>query len=168
MTKSRTLTLFLASSLALTNFVQTSYAHDEQSPTDLWVESLEKKVQRHMGYPIRATNAREEGVVLLRVQLNDAGQVASSQILQSSGSEVLDQAGLKLAHKLKNLPTPPSVAGEQINAFHLQLNYTLTPPGRRLSPRDEYLRKYSKAKQANSGIDNSTNDKVAIIFERNK
>jgi TonB family protein len=116
-----------------------------------------------MGYPIRATNARQEGVVLLRVQLDNSGQVASSQILQSSGSEVLDQAGLKLTHKLKNLPNPPSIAGEQISAFRLQLNYTLTPPGRHLSPRDEYLRKYSNAKQSKNN--NSLTKKVAISFE---
>ena len=44
-------------------------------------------------YPVEAKRRREQGTVVLRVELDEAGRVAEVTVLKPSGSRALDEAG---------------------------------------------------------------------------
>lgn len=45
-------------------------------------------------YPVSSRRANEQGRVVLRVELDEAGRIASAQVAESSGHKRLDEAGL--------------------------------------------------------------------------
>jgi protein TonB len=55
-------------------------------------------------YPVIAKRAREQGKVLLRVQVDAAGQVAGIEIHRSSGFERLDKAALAAVRQWRFVP----------------------------------------------------------------
>jgi protein TonB len=55
-------------------------------------------------YPVFAKRAREQGQVLLRVQVDAAGQVAGIEIHRSSGFERLDNAALAAVRQWRFVP----------------------------------------------------------------
>jgi TonB family protein len=71
-----------------------------------WRQSLVARLVRFQRYPPRARGA--EGVVSLAFSIDRHGNVASSQIVKSSGSAVLDAEALDLVKRAAPLPAPPS------------------------------------------------------------
>lgn len=142
MTKSRTLTLFLASSLALSSLSFPALAHDSEDRTAArWVKKIEMRVDRYMDYPTRAAIRNEQGLVQIRAELAPDGTITSKSIVNSSGSEHLDKAALKLVKRLGALPAPPELDGEKVDAVRFQLLYALAPMTGRLTAREHMLRR---------------------------
>jgi protein TonB len=70
-------------------------------------------INSHMRYPTAARARRQEGTVYVRVVMDRAGRVLSSQVERSSRFTTLDEEGLALLQRAQPLPAPPaSVAGD--------------------------------------------------------
>lgn len=142
MTKSRTLTLFLASSFALTSLSLPALADEKEDwKAAKWAKKLELRVDRHMDYPVQAAVRSEQGLVQIRAEIAPDGTVTSKEIISSSGSKNLDKAALRLVKRLGTLPPPPTLDGEQVEAVRFQLLYALAPSSGRLTARQHMLRR---------------------------
>jgi TonB family protein len=142
MTKSRTLTLFLASSLALSSFSLPALAHDsEDRAAARWAKKIEWRVDRYMDYPVQAAIRKEQGLVQIRAELAPDGTITSKSVVGTSGSEYLDKAALRLVKRLGALPKPPRLDGKQVDAVRFHLLYALAPATGRLTARDHLLRR---------------------------
>ena len=78
-----------------------------------------------LSYPISAIKNNEEGKVKVKAVINAKGQVASVEIIHSSGFSVLDQAAIAWFRKLQFKPaqsgkTPIAATVKQIISFNLQ------------------------------------------------
>jgi protein TonB len=77
-------------------------------------------------YPRAARRAREEGRVVLRVELDESGRVANAGVATSSGSATLDDAALAAVRTWRC--TPPRRGGVAVRAIALQpFNFVLGP-----------------------------------------
>jgi len=66
--------------------------------------AIESAIRRTKNYPRIARERGIEGVVRLRFILNPSGAVDKIEILQSSGSEVLDNASIKAVYRASPMP----------------------------------------------------------------
>jgi protein TonB len=75
-------------------------------------------------YPVFAKRAREQGKVILRVQVDASGQVAGIEVHQSSGHERLDKAALAAVRRWRFVPARSgdrAVAGIALVPISFQL-----------------------------------------------
>ena len=80
-----------------------------------YVALLARQVNRHKHYPMAARRAREEGTVTLSLIVRRDGSVADGRISQSSGSQALDAAVLRMLERAQPLPAfPASMTQDEI------------------------------------------------------
>lgn len=75
-------------------------------------------------YPVFAKRAREQGMVMLRVRVDAAGNVQGIELHQSSGFQRLDEAALAAVKRWRFVPARAgerTVAGVAIVPIHFQL-----------------------------------------------
>lgn len=75
-------------------------------------------------YPVFAKRAREQGVVMLRVRVDAAGNVEGVELHQSSGSDRLDNAALAAVRRWRFVPAREgdrAVAGVALVPIHFEL-----------------------------------------------
>ena len=63
-------------------------------------------LQRYKRYPLAAHGA--SGTVMVRFELNRAGEVVASKVTKSSGNSVLDQEALDILHRASPFPAFPA------------------------------------------------------------
>ncbi|WP_273691675.1 energy transducer TonB family protein [Ketogulonicigenium vulgare] len=73
-----------------------------------WQDRVNTHVNRFITYPAEARAARQQGTPLIRITLDDAGNVISASLARSSGYTLLDQAAVAMAYRASPLPMPPS------------------------------------------------------------
>jgi protein TonB len=92
-------------------------------PPQAYVSGLLAHLERRREYPPAARLRREEGRVLLRLEIAADGGLRSSSIEQSSGSQILDAAALALARGAAPYPPPPPSA--VLRPFLVPIRYNL-------------------------------------------
>jgi protein TonB len=73
-----------------------------------WQRELVAHLGRFKTYPAAARDRRETGQIMLRFDLDRAGQVSNAAISRSSGHTRLDWAALDMLRRAAPLPPPPS------------------------------------------------------------
>ena len=71
-----------------------------------WQRKISTLLERNKRYPPNARHG-EHGIVRLSFSLDSQGRVATSQIIQSSGYETLDNETLELLKRIQSFPPPP-------------------------------------------------------------
>ncbi len=66
--------------------------------------AIESAIRRNKNYPRIARERGIEGVVRLRFMLNPSGAVDKLEVLQSSGSDVLDNASIQAVYRAAPMP----------------------------------------------------------------
>jgi periplasmic protein TonB len=69
-----------------------------------WHKEISSRINRYKRYP---TGARAQGLVKLQFTLDRAGEVLRSQVVQSSGSSLLDAEAIAMLQRARPLPLPP-------------------------------------------------------------
>lgn len=85
------------------------------------------RLRRAIIYPRRAARRNIEGEVRVEIVLAASGALRRVRILETSGSDILDEAALKLVRRVSPFPAVPrtlSPGGEDI-AFNTNLQYRL-------------------------------------------
>jgi periplasmic protein TonB len=77
-----------------------------RSAPPTWVGRIMQRLERFKRYPYAARAAHQEGIVLVRFTLARDGSVLSSDIVKSSGSELLDNEARELPERAGPLPAP--------------------------------------------------------------
>lgn len=90
-----------------------------------WQRSVVLHIGRHKRYPRAARSRGVEGEAIVRFVMDRSGQVASVELVRSSGSELLDAESLKLLNRAAPLPRPPpAVVGESLE-FSVPVRFRL-------------------------------------------
>ena len=82
-------------------------------------------VEQRKEYPVVAERSGVQGTVYLEVTLDEQGCVVHAEIAQSSGSEILDRAALKLLQNME-LPRPPEGLKATQRRLQIPLHYRLS------------------------------------------
>jgi protein TonB len=68
-------------------------------------------------------------VTVVRFRVDRSGQVIASEVVKSSGSEVLDQEALELLKRASPLPAPPDAIAEEMLDNILPIYFGMKPNG---------------------------------------
>jgi protein TonB len=91
--------------LALAALVAPAVADADASS---WQSSVARVIAAHQNYPRSAQLRGDQGTSRLRVALAATGQISQVEVIQSSGSAILDHEAQTMVSSLGRLPAPPS------------------------------------------------------------
>jgi protein TonB len=86
-----------------------------------WQQAIVGRLARFQRYPAQAKGAT--GVVSLSFSIDRQGHVLNSQIINSSGSAVLDAEALSLMTRAAPLPPPPAAVPDTDLTFVLPIRF---------------------------------------------
>jgi periplasmic protein TonB len=86
-----------------------------------WERLLVAQLERHKRYPPHANG--KAGEARLAFSIDRSGQVVASRIVQSSGSDALDQEALALLKRAAPLPPPPAGMSDDQLSFVVPIRY---------------------------------------------
>jgi periplasmic protein TonB len=85
-----------------------------------WQSQLAAHIERFKRYP---QGARSQGVARVSFTIDHAGRLLHSSIVQSSGSEVLDQEALAMLARAQPMPRPPDQLTDADLTFVVPVNF---------------------------------------------
>jgi len=77
-----------------------------------WQAQVAKLITANYSYPRSAMIRHEQGRALVRIVISKTGEPISIELVQSSGSEILDREAIRIPKKVATFPRPP--AGENV------------------------------------------------------
>lgn len=86
---------------------------DTQQERNQYGALLASEIAKYKQYPILAKKTRQQGNVILQVQITGLGQLIAAQVYQSSGHELLDNQAMDMVKKATPFSHPPSALGER-------------------------------------------------------
>jgi periplasmic protein TonB len=90
--------------------------------SSVWMKQVHSQIRENFSYPRSAVVRGEQGQAIIRLTLAADGIVTSVTLTKSSGSEILDREAVRIAQKVKKIPSPPrGVASVQV-PISFQLN----------------------------------------------
>lgn len=79
-----------------------------ESGADSLLTEIRKRIERAKQYPSLARQQGAEGMAEVRFQINPDGSLGATQLVQSSGSVLLDEAALATVQRAAPYPAYPS------------------------------------------------------------
>ncbi len=73
-----------------------------------WTKQVHSLVRDNFSYPRSAMVRKEQGQATVKVSMSADGNITGVTLTKSSGSEILDREAVRIAQKVRRLPTPPS------------------------------------------------------------
>ncbi|WP_417450568.1 TonB family protein [Kordiimonas sp.] len=98
-------------------------AGDPATGEKAWSEEIRSEFAKVSHYPGRAAKMGIEGTVKVRVDMNSDGTVTRYDVVQSSGSNLLDNAARRMMRDLRRLPALEDGADKR--SFVLPLSFRL-------------------------------------------
>jgi protein TonB len=92
-----------------------------------WMKGLVERLQRFKRYPDEANRRGIKGVAVVRFTVDRTGQVVSSEVLQSSGSPILDEEALALVKRASPFPLPPGTVTDEYLANDFPIWFGMKP-----------------------------------------
>jgi len=92
-----------------------------------WERELVDKLQRFKLYPDAAARRGIKGVTLVRFTVNRTGQLIASEVLQSSGSPILDEEAVALLKRASPFPVPPDALPDALLVNDLPIWFGMKP-----------------------------------------
>lgn len=75
-----------------------------------WHAQVMKLIAANFSYPRSAQLRGEEGTARIRITINASGRLASIELVQPSGSAILDREAVRIPAKVGSFPPPPGRA----------------------------------------------------------
>lgn len=75
-----------------------------------WRQQVAKLVAANYTYPRSAQVRREEGSAKVKITISGSGKIVSVDLLQPSGSAILDREAIRIPMKVGSFPAPPGGA----------------------------------------------------------
>lgn len=90
---------------ALAAFVAAAPAHAAESD---WNRKISQLISDNYSYPRSAQLRGEQGKVKIKIAISATGKVTGVDLIQSSGSAILDREAVRIPMKVGSFPPPPS------------------------------------------------------------
>lgn len=112
----------IAAAAILTAVAAPAFAADDLQS---WQKKIVQLVAQKQVYPRAALSREIEGRAKVRLTIDRSGAISSHEVLESTGSEVLDNEIENLVERLNPLPTPPSNISDENLSFVLPLAWVI-------------------------------------------
>lgn len=116
---------FFKTALIASVFTISPLAASAAENIDEWAKIARKEIIQNQYYPRGAVTQGIEGSVKVRFDVAKSGLVKGVQIVETSGSDILDAQALKVAAKLEKLPKLPSGVAE--HTFIVPFKFQIDP-----------------------------------------
>jgi len=90
-----------------------------------WQKEIVQLVAKKQVYPRAALSREIEGRAKVRLTVDRTGAISSHEVIESTGSDVLDSEIENLVARLNPLPTPPSGISDDNLSFVLPLAWVI-------------------------------------------
>jgi periplasmic protein TonB len=90
-----------------------------------WQSALAAHLERFKRYPTAARARGEHGIAKVAFTIDHEGHLVSSQIVQSSGSSLLDQETLDMLARAQPMPKPPGNAPDTALSFVVPVRFNI-------------------------------------------
>jgi protein TonB len=95
--------------------LQTMFNLNDANAVPTWKRLVAGKLERNKKYPSSAQARDEKGVVQLEFSVDRQGNLKSSRIVKSSGSDLLDRETLDLVKRAQPFASPPAaMTGDEV------------------------------------------------------
>ncbi len=74
---------------------------------------LAQEIAKYKQYPVLAKKTKQQGNVVLQIQITSLGKLINVQVYQSSGFELLDNQAMDMVKKATPFSQPPSSLGDR-------------------------------------------------------
>ena len=91
-----------------------------------WQKAVALHLNKHKTYPGRARDRGEEGVATVWISIDRSGKVIASQLVTTSGSQLLDKEAVDLVSRANPLPRPPSDIMDLAYDFTLPIRFRIS------------------------------------------
>ena len=95
----------LLAGAALAGLAPVAPAHAADSE---WVKKVGQLISANYSYPRSAELRREQGSAKIKVSISGTGKVLAVNLVQSSGSAILDREAVRIPTKVASYPAPPN------------------------------------------------------------
>lgn len=112
-----------AACAALVSVTAFTAVADDMNSDAQWNQMVRQELAKIQSYPTRALEQGVEGTVKLRVEVATDGRVEDYEIVEGSGSAILDRAVARMAARLDRLPAPASASDA---SFIVPLSFKLS------------------------------------------
>ena len=85
-----------------------------QAADSEWSRKVSQLISANYSYPRSAQLRGEQGSAKIKIAISGAGKVVSVNLVQSSGSAILDREALRIPTKVASFPPPPNRAGIEL------------------------------------------------------
>ncbi|MBW7836244.1 MAG: energy transducer TonB [Sphingomonadales bacterium] len=99
----------------------TTWAADMAS----WQRSVVGVIAKKQVYPRAAMSQEIEGRAKVKMTIDRAGKITNYEMVESTGSDLLDAEVVKLMERINPLPAPPADASDSNLTFVLPLAWVL-------------------------------------------
>ena len=90
-----------------------------------WQSALAARLQRFKRYPPAARTRGEQGTATVAFTIDHEGHLVRSQIVQSSGSSLLDQETLAMLARAQPMPKPPADTPDSALSFIVPVHFNI-------------------------------------------
>lgn len=94
--------------LALAGLASLSAAAPAQAADSAWSRKVSQLISANYSYPRSAQVRGEEGSAKIKIAISASGKVLSVNLVQSSGSAILDREAVRIPMKVGAFPPPPT------------------------------------------------------------
>jgi protein TonB len=92
-----------------------------------WQSSVVSKLNRFKRYPDAASRRGIKGMAIVRFTVDRTGRVVASDLMQNSGSSVLDEEAVALLKRVSPLPAPPESLPDALLQIDVPLWFGMKP-----------------------------------------
>ena len=99
--------------LAVAGLTTLAAAAPAQASDPGWKKKVAQLISANYSYPRSAQLRGEQGNATIKIAISGSGKVVSVNLLQSSGSAILDREAVRIPMKVGSFPAPP--AGKSVD-----------------------------------------------------
>ncbi|WP_226663066.1 energy transducer TonB [Microbulbifer aggregans] len=97
----------------------------QQGASDQYETMLTRHTLQNIRYPRRAQQKGWEGEVLLRISINQSGEVQDIQVVEESSYSSLNREALRSVERANPYPPIPKALGSDSYSFTVPINFKL-------------------------------------------
>ena len=90
-----------------------------------WQTALAAHIECFKRYPAKARSSGEQGIATVAFTIDRQGRLVTSQIVRSSGSQMLDQETLAMLARAQPMPPPPSGLPDSKLSFVVPVSFNI-------------------------------------------